>query len=134
MRAAPKPLGKAMYVASEVERSWLQIAQRKLYARSNEEPDYVFRKLWGLVTDLRNLRIAVARVAGNRGHRTAGVDGFTVRKILAHGIEAFVEQVRHGLRSGSYRPSPVRRVFIPKTGQPGKHRAPGIPTVKDRGV
>ena len=134
MRATPKTLGQAMYVASELDRAWLLNEQRKLYARSNEQPDYVFQKLWGQVTDLRNLRNAVARVARNRGHRTAGVDGLTVRKVLAHGVDVFVDQIRHELRSGSYRPSPVRRVLIPKAGQPGKHRALGIPTVKDRVV
>jgi group II intron reverse transcriptase/maturase len=132
MRATPKTLGQAMYVASELDRAWLQNEQRKLYARSNEQPNYVFQKLWGQVTDLRNLRNAVARVARNRGHRTAGVDGLTVRKVLAQGVDVFVDQIRHELRSGSYRPSPVRRVLIPKAGQPGKHRALGIPTVKDR--
>src|SRR3981081_330752 len=123
MRATPKTLGQAMYVASELDRAWLQSEQRKLYARSNEQPDYVFRKLWGLITDLRNLRIAVARVARNRGHRTAGADGLTVMKVIAHGGDVFVDQIRHELRSRSYRPSPVRRVLIPKAGQPGKHRA-----------
>ena len=123
-----------MYVATELDRVWLQNEQRKLYARSNENPDYVFRKLWGLITDRRNLRIAAARVARNRGHKTAGVDGLTVRKALACGLDAFIEQVRHEVRSGAYRPAPVRRVLIPKAGQPGKHRALGIPTVKDRVV
>jgi group II intron reverse transcriptase/maturase len=121
-------------VASEIDRSWLQNEQRKLYARSNEKPEYVFCKLWGLVTDLHNLRVAVARVASNRGQRTAGVDGITVRKVIAPGVDAFVEGIRRELRSGSYRPDPVRRVLIPKAGQPGKYRALGIPTVKDRVV
>ena len=67
MSTASKPPGKAMYVAPRPDWDWLQIEQRKLYARSEEQVDYVFRKLWGLVTDPRNLRMALARVAGNRG-------------------------------------------------------------------
>ena len=134
MSTGPKPLGKAVYSASQLDRSWLQSVQRKLYARSGDNPDYKFRELWGLVTDRRNLRIAIARVARNRGHRTAGVDGVTVRKAAEQGVEVFVEQVRTELRKGSYRPSPVRRVSIPKPGQPGKYRPLGIPTVKDRVV
>jgi len=129
-----KPLGKAVYAASQLDRSWLQSEQRKLYARSEAQPDYRFHKLWGLVTDRRNLRVAVARVARNRGHRTAGVDGVTVRNVIRQGVETFVEQVRTQLRSGSYRPSPVRRVNIPKAGQPGVYRPLGIPTVTDRVV
>jgi group II intron reverse transcriptase/maturase len=123
-----------MYVVPRSDKDWLLNEQRKLHARSMENPDYVFRKLWGLVTDERNVRIAVARVARNRGRRTAGVDGLTLRMVLRNGVDAFVAAVRAELRSGAYRPRPVRRVLIPKQGQPGKFRGLGIPTVRDRVV
>ena len=129
------PQGKAMYVASAPDWEWLLNEQRKLYTRSRTDPDYVFRRLWGLVTDPRNLRVALARVARNKGRRTAGVDGMTVRNMLAHdGVDNFVGQLRERLRSGNFTPSPVRRVLIPKTGQPRKFRPLGIPTVTDRVV
>src|SRR3974390_2598445 len=131
---ASAPLREAMYVASMLDKSWLQTEQRRLYERSRNNPDYVFRKLWGFVTDPRNLRMAVARVARNKGARTAGVDGFSVRRALRVGIDAFVQDLRSELRAGAYRPSPARRVLIPKPGQPGKFRPLGIPTVKDRVV
>ena len=134
MSTASKPLGEAMYVASKADGAWLQSEQRKLYARSMEQPDYQWRKLWGLVTDLRNLRLAFVRVARNKGARTAGVDGITVRAIRRAGADAFVEQLREELRRGRFRPSPVRRVLIPKAGKPGRFRPLGIPTVKDRVV
>jgi len=133
MGTASKPPGKAMYVAPRPDWDWLRIVQRKLYARSEQHVDYVFRKLWGLVTDSRNLRMALARVAGNRGRRTAGVDGITVGRIVKR-AEDFIAQLRSELRSGAYRPAPVRRVLIPKIGAPGKFRPLGIPTVKDRVV
>ena len=133
MSTTPKPQGKATYVASRSDKEWLLSVQRMLYRQSWENPDYVFRKLWGFIADPRNLRTAFARVSRNKGRRTAGVDGITVRKILSTiGDEAFVAQTRAELRSGAYRPSPVRRVLIPKAGKPGEHRALGIPTVKDR--
>ena len=134
MPSTSAPLGKAMYVASEDDRLWLQSVQRKLYARSRERPDYVFEKLWGLVTDPRNLRIALARVQRNRGARTAGVDGITVRKALRLGDARFLEEIRKELRAGTHRPMPARRVLIPKAGHPGKFRPLGIPTVKDRAL
>lgn len=123
-----------MYVATSSDRSWLLSEQRKLYARSHAEPDYVFCKLWGLLTDPRNLRVAFARVASNRGRRTAGVDGLTVRSVVAKGANAFLDEVRKDLRSGAFQPTPVRRILIPKPGQPGKFRPLGIPTVRDRVV
>jgi RNA-directed DNA polymerase len=134
MSTATRPPKKATYVVTELDKSWLRSEARKLYARSMENVDYVFRKLWGLVTDPRNLRIAFARVAGNRGRRTAGVDRITVERVLARGVEPFLEQLRVELRAGTYQPSPVRRILIPKQGHPGKFRPLGIPTVRDRVV
>jgi group II intron reverse transcriptase/maturase len=123
-----------MYVASGSDKEWLLSVQRKLYTRSWENPDYVFRKLWGFVTDSRNLRCSLARINRNKGRRTAGVDGVTVRMILAEGVEDFIDGLRGALRSGEYRPSPAKRRLIPKAGKPGEFRPLGIPTVKDRVV
>jgi RNA-directed DNA polymerase len=128
------PQGKAMYVATDSDKEWLLNVQQKLYTRSWEEPDYVFRKLWGFVTDPRNLRCSLMQIARNKGRRTAGVDGITVGRIFVQGTETFVEGLRAELRSGEYRPSPVRRKLIPKPGKPKEFRALGIPTVKDRVV
>ena len=98
MGTAGKPPGKAMYVAPRPDWDWLRIEQRKLYTRSEQHVDYVFRKLWGLVTDPRNLRMALARVAGNRGRRTAGVDGITVVHVTKR-TEVFIAELRAELRS-----------------------------------
>jgi len=133
MGTVERPPGKAMYVAPRSDWDWLRVEQRKLYTRSEEQVDYVFCKLWGLITDLRNLRMALARVAGNRGRRTAGVDGITVGQVTKR-AEEFIVELRLELRSDAFRPSPVRRVLIPKIGAPGKFRPLGIPTVKDRVV
>ncbi len=135
MRRAAKPQKQAMYVAPSLDKSWLLSEQCKLYTRSWNQTGYVFAKLWGLVTDPRTLRVALARVAANRGARSAGIDGMTVRRLVrAEGVDAFTTQLRAELRSGAYRPQPVRRVLIPKAGQPGKYRPLGVPTVKDRVV
>ena len=121
-----------MYIVTEDDRLWLQSVQRRLYARSRDNPDYLFEELWGLVTDPHNLRMAFARVQRNRGARSAGVDRMTVRNVIHAGVEQFLAAIRKDLRDGSFRPSPVRRVLIPKVGKPGVFRPLGIPTVRDR--
>jgi hypothetical protein len=86
VRTPTKPQGKRpTYVAPQSDKDWLLIEQRKLYARSMENLDYVFCKLWGLVTDPRNLRIALARATRNPGSRTSGVDRITTRKVISDG-------------------------------------------------
>ena len=127
MGTASRPPGKAAYVASQSDWDWLRNEQQKLYERSRDNLDYVFRKLWGLMTDARNLRVAVARVARNKGRRTAGVDGITAGKALRRGVDDFVGGVRAELRSGEFRPSPARRVLIPKQGKPGSVSPSGNP-------
>ena len=92
-----------------------------------------FGDLFNLVYDPAFLIHAWERVRSNDGARTAGIDGHTVAQIEARvGVEAFLGRVRDLLKSGEYRPSPVRRVKIPKGG--GKLRSLGIPTVADRVV
>ena len=134
MRTHSEPQGKAMYVASQSDKDWLLSVQRKLYTQSQKDLSYVFEKLWGFITDSRNLRVAFARVARNKGRRTAGADRVTVAHVVAAGADAFIEQTRKELREGAFRPGAVRRVLIPKPGQRGKFRPLGIPTVQDRTV
>ena len=112
------------------DEAWLLGVQRKLYQWSRNNPDSSYRELWNWVTDPRNLRCAWRKIAGNKGNRTAGIDGMTVRKIRdGQGSEAFLVQLRCDLRTGRYQPSPSRRKWIPKPRQPGKFRPLGIPTV-----
>jgi len=74
-----------------------------------------------------NMLKALGRVEGNRG--AAGVDGMEVGELRSY-LKAHWVEIREQLREGSYRPSPVRRVEIPKPD--GGVRELGIPTVLDR--
>lgn len=74
-----------------------------------------------------NLVRAWRRVKANRG--SAGVDGLTVQETGGY-LKANWPRIKEQLQSGSYRPQPVRRVQIPKSG--GGLRELGIPTVTDR--
>ena len=114
----------------QAEEAWILSVQSKLYQWSQANPDDQWRDMWGWLTDIRTLRCAWLRVASNRGARTAGVDGMTVRHIRANqGEQRFLEELQAELRSGTYRPSPSRRILIPKAGKPGQFRPLGIPTV-----
>jgi RNA-directed DNA polymerase len=108
--------------------------QRKLHRWAREDPQRVFDDLFNLVADPAFLLIAWDRVRGNRGSRTAGVDGATAWSIEAsrQGVAGFLEQLRADLKARTFQPLPVRERMIPKTG--GKLRRLGIPTVRDRVV
>lgn len=119
----------------QADKAWLLDIQRKLYTWSRVHPDGGWREMWNWMTDPRNLRLAWRRVAANRGARSAGVDRVTVRHVeRTVGVVRFLAGLRSRLRNGSYRPSPVRRVLIPKRGKPGQFRPLGVPTVEDRVV
>ena len=83
--------------------------------------------LLGQVLARENLVLAWRRVKANRG--SAGVDGLTIRATTEH-LKTHWPRIRETLQNGSYRPQPVRRVQIPKSG--GGMRELGIPTVMDR--
>jgi RNA-directed DNA polymerase len=79
------------------------------------------------------LLVAWERVRGNKGARTAGVDGRTAASVaLMTGVEEFLDGLRASLRERSFRPLPVRERMIPKAG--GKLRRLGIATIADRVV
>jgi group II intron reverse transcriptase/maturase len=116
----------------KTDKVWLLSVQRKLYQWSRDNPEGQYRDLWNWVADIRNLRCAWRTIAANKGKRTPGIDGVTVSYIRKLGEDAYLEGVRQDLRSGSYVPSPSRRVWIPKSSKPGEFRPLGIPTMKDR--
>jgi RNA-directed DNA polymerase len=73
--------------------------------------------------------VAFARVAGNRGANTPGVDGWTVTLVEQRlGVPGFLEDLRAQLKAGTFWPLPVRERLIPKPGGSGKLRKLGIPT------
>jgi RNA-directed DNA polymerase len=79
------------------------------------------------VLDATNMQSAWQRVRRNKG--APGMDGMTIAEFPVFAREHW-ERIRAQLREGTYRPAPVRRVFIPKPD--GSQRPLGVPTVLDR--
>ncbi|MFI4972307.1 MAG: group II intron reverse transcriptase/maturase [Hyphomicrobiales bacterium] len=106
--------------------------RRKLYQKAKQEAKFRFYSLFGHVLRVDVLMAAWEQVRRNKG--APGVDGVTIDQIehAEGGPQRFVAQLGEALRTRSYKPSPVRRVYIPKPD--GRERPLGIPTVQDRVV
>jgi RNA-directed DNA polymerase len=103
-----------------------------LYRCAKQDPERRFHALFGHTLRRDVLWRAWSGVCANRG--APGVDGVTVDAVGAAGVEEFLRDLSRQLRSGTYRPAPLRRVMIPKSGRPGEFRPLSIPTVADRVV
>ena len=104
--------------------------QQALYRAAKTNTARRFYSLYDKVHREDVLREAWATTA--RNHGAAGVEGKSIEDIEREGVPLFLEGLRRELVERTYRPTPVRRVWIPKAN--GKLRALGIPTVRDRVV
>src|ERR1019366_8701534 len=105
--------------------------QVKLHQWATVDPDRRFDDLFNLVCDPAFLVVAWSRVRGNKGARTAGVDGVKPRSIV-FGAGVLLDGLRDHLKAGRFTPQRVREKLIPKKG--GKLRGLGMPTAADRTV
>jgi len=102
--------------------------QCKLHRWAASDPGRRFDDLYNLVYDPAFLVVAWARVRGNKGARTTGVDGIAPAAIVDPG--PWLAGLQQDLKTRRFRPDRVRAVDIPK--KSGKVRRLGIPTAADR--
>jgi RNA-directed DNA polymerase len=98
--------------------------QRKLSHWAEQDKEFKFFDLYHLVYDQDWLRLAHDYVAQNAGSKTTGCDGITM-SLFDEKLEENLPQLAKELKSESFEPYPVRRVYIPKSN--GKFRPLGLP-------
>jgi RNA-directed DNA polymerase len=106
----------------------LQKLQAALHAKAKASPDQKFHALYDKVYRKDVLEHAYECCRANGG--VEGVDGQKFEDIEKYGPGQWLSELAEEVKVKTYRPSPVRRVWIPKPD--GKKRPLGIPTIKDR--
>jgi hypothetical protein len=99
-----------------------------LHAKAKAEAGYRFYALYDKISREDILAHAYAQCRSNKG--APGVDGRDFADIEAYGVQRWLGELALALRQETYRPDPIRRVYIPKAN--GKLRPLGISTVRDR--
>ena len=106
----------------------VQKLQTALHDKAKESPSFRFYVLYDKVYRKDVLAFSYECCKANGG--AAGVDGQTFEGIEAYGAERWLDELAQELKSRTYQPLPVRRVFIPKPD--GKQRPLGVPAIRDR--
>ena len=106
----------------------VQKLQTALHAKAKAEACYRFYALYDKISREDILAHAYAQCRSNKG--APGIDGQDFADIEAYGVERWLAELALALRQETYRPEPIRRVFIPKAN--GKLRPLGISSVSAR--
>ncbi len=105
--------------------------QRTLYRAAKADPERRFHALYDKIYRRDVLQRAWEQVRVNHG--AAGIDQTTIEDVERHGVGRLLDEFAADLKTGSWRPLPARRVWIPKPGV-SEQRPLSIPSVRDRVV
>src|SRR6202140_459284 len=119
--------GPGDWAAYQLRRVFQKL-QMALHAKAKAEAGYRFYALYDKISREDILAHAYAQCRSNKG--APGVDGQVFADIEAYGVQRWLGELALALRQETYRPEPIRRVFIPKAN--GKLRPLGISTLRDR--
>ncbi len=126
----PETAKREAEACSPVRWKWVEAlvwTERMLAALGNGVKGGKWYSLIDKVYNPKTLKAAWRKVASHRG--AAGVDKISIKRFRSN-AQFYLEELERELRNGTFQPSAVRRVHIPKDGK--KTRPLGIPTVKDR--
>jgi RNA-directed DNA polymerase len=126
----PKTAKQEAEACGPIRWGWVEASvwtERMLAALGNGVKGGKWYSLIDKVYNPKTLQAAWKKVAANKG--AAGVDKISIKRFRSN-AQSYLEELENDLRNGVFRPSPVKRVNIPKDGK--KTRPLGIPTVKDR--
>lgn len=110
-------------LVSETQRQLSQWAINSPTEQRRELYSLMYRDVW--------IRQAHDTVKQHAGSMTAGCDGMTMERFDAH-LEEHLQKLKEELKTQTFAPSPVRRVYIPKDSRRTKWRPLGIPSLRDR--
>ena len=113
---------------SPVTPASVQKLQTALPAKAKESPSFRFYALYDKVYGKDILAFAYQCCKANGG--AAGVDGQRFEDIETYGVERWLDELVQELKSRTYQPLPVGRVYIPKPD--GKQRPLGVPAIRER--
>jgi group II intron reverse transcriptase/maturase len=106
----------------------LQLLQRKLYLKAKQEKQYRFYILYDKI--FLDYVLQEAYKQAKRAGGSPGIDRQSFAEIEKQGRDQFLKDLKEDLRKRTYRPKPVKRVWIDK--EDGSKRPLGIPTIRDR--